>query len=282
MALYFIANTATRILLRIFTKQTQLNPYAASFALTMPTYILMLVYSLHQYDSFLNGLNILIVVLLLLQATFMTYFGKISVVAQKHVDTASFMVLRQISVPVSVVASSLFIGESLTAIQSVGMVLILIGAYVIASNGRTIPVRHIGKHEALVLIYGVFLGLSLVFSRYVQELTSLSTLLVVGSGLETLISAGKAYTENRATAHKNIIVRKDLGLALAIGLLSAVHIVTFFSAAELIDNVSVVSTLSSFRIVTIFLASYFFLKERDSLKIKLLGSGLALIGVVLV
>ncbi len=282
MALYFITNTAARLLVRVFSKNTQLNPYLANLLLTIPTYICMLVFGLITLqDSVFTGMSPAILIVMLLMGIALVYFNKLSLIAQKHVETAPYMVLRQSAVPVSVLLSTIFLAESLNSMQIVGMLVVMSGTYLVASNGGKLKIKHFGRHEVTIVVYGIFLAFYSIITRYIQIETSLSTVLIIGGLLEVIPNA---ITTIKITSVSHILEIKfpEVYLACLIGLFSAMHIVTFWLAVNYAQNIALVSSIGSFRIATIFIGSYVFLKETSNLKIKLTGTLIALIGILLI
>lgn len=281
MALYFIANTAARLLVRVFSKNTKLNPYAANFLLQIPTYIGMFLFGLFTLqDSMFAGISLKILLLLTLLGIAQVYLNKVTLIAQKHVETAPYMVLRQVSVPVSVLLATLFLNESLNTKQIVGMVVIMLGTYLIASNGGKIKIKHFSRYEMMTIGYGVYLAFYSIIIRYVQIETSLSTVLIVGGLLELIPSYVTTHKVSSKISLEKLS-RKEVLLAGFIGLFSAIHIVTFWLAVNYSQNISLVSSVSSFRIVTIFVGSYLLLNEKSDFKLKLAGTLVALVGLLL-
>lgn len=277
MVVYFTANTATRLLVRVFTQTTSLNPYTASFLIMAPTYIVGLVYGVSQQSQpVLQGVTPALIFIVFIVGMLQVVSGRIAITTQKHIETAPYTVMRMIFVPVSILISTLMLGESLSLVQTIGMVSILIGVSVVSTGGRVPHFKHIGHYEALTLINSVFLGAYVVLGRYLIHETSLPTLLIVFGGVELIpliITLLKVpYTKPS---------RLDVSLAAGIGIASAVHIVAFWLAVDLVGNVALVSSLSAFRIVTIFIGSHIILKEKSNLRQKVAGSLLATVGLLL-
>jgi len=277
MALYFIANTAGRLLIRVFTQKTKLDPYSASLAIMAPSYLIGLTYGLTQQEQpLLLGFTPMLAGLVLLVGVMQVLSGKISMITQKHIETAPYIVMRMLFVPTSVLVSTLFLGESLTLIQLAGMISILTGVSIVSTGGKLPHVKHLGRYELLTLANSIFLGVYVIFNRYLIEQTSLSTLMVVFAGLEMiplLLTVAKRPLMKPS--------KMDLKLSLGMGITSVIHIVAFWLAVELVDNVALVSSLSAFRIVTIFIGSYIILKEKSNFKQKVIGSLLATAGLLL-
>lgn len=276
--LYFIANTSARLLVRVFSKHTNLNSYTANLLLAVPTYLGMLVFGLATLEgSLFEGFTPLLLLMILLVSIILVFMSKLTLKAQKHLETAHYMVLRQVSVPASVLISTVFINESLNFLQVIGMIVILSGSYLVATSGGKKHIKHIDRYEIMAIIYGLFLGLFVVASRYFQLQTSLAAMLIIGGAIEMIPSAVFAYMEPSQK-----ISLYEYKLAILIGLASAVHIITFWLAVNNSSNVALVSSIGSFRIVTIFIGSYLILKEKSDLKLKLTGTFIALIGLLLI
>lgn len=277
MALYFIANTAGRLLIRVFTQKTKLDPYSASLAIMAPTYLIGLTYGLTQQEQpLLQGFTPMLAGLVLLVGIMQVLSGKISMITQKHIEAAPYVVIRALSVPTSVLISTLLLDESLTLIQLVGMISILTGVSIVSTGGKMPHIKHLGRYEALTLLNSIFLGAYVIFSRYTIEQTSLPTMMVLFSGIEII---PLLLTIARRPLMKPS--KLDLKLSIGMGMSFAIHIVTFWLAVDLVDNVALVSSLSAFRIVTIFIGSYLVLKEKDNPKQKVVGSVLATVGLLL-
>ena len=277
MALYFIANTMCRLLIRVFTQKTKLDAYSASFAITISTYIVGLAYGLLRLEQpLLQGFTPMAALLVFGVGMMQVFAGKIAVITQKHIETAQYSVIRMLQVPISVVISTLFLGEALTLVQTVGMLSILAGVSIVSTGGKIPRLKHFGRYELLTIANSAFLGVYTVFNRYLIEQTSLSTLMVVWAGIEMiplLATIIKRPTQMPA--------KSDIVLALGIGATAVLNIVAFWLAVAIAGNVALVSSLSAFRVVAIFAGSYLILKEKNNLTPKIIGSLLAVVGLLL-
>ncbi len=277
MALYFIANTVCRLLIRVFTQKTKLYAYSASFAITISTYIVGLAYGLlRQEQPLLQGFTPMVALSVFGVGVMQVFAGKIAVVTQKHIETAQYSVIRMLQVPSSVVISTLFLGEALTLMQTVGMLSILAGVSIVSTGGKIPRLMHFGRYELLTIANSAFLGVYTVFNRYLIEQTSLSTLMVVWAGIEMIPLL--ATIVKRPT---QMPVKSDIVLALGIGATAVLNIVAFWLAVAIAGNVALVSSLSAFRVVAIFAGSYLILKEKNNLTPKIIGSLLAVVGLLL-
>ena len=159
MALYFVANTMCRLLIRVFTQKTKLDAYSASFAITISTYIVGLAYGLlRQEQPLLQGFTPMVALSVFGVGVMQVFAGKIAVVTQKHIETAQYSVIRMLQVPSSVVISTLFLGEALTLMQTVGMLSILAGVSIVSTGGKIPRLMHFGRYELLTIANSAFLG----------------------------------------------------------------------------------------------------------------------------
>lgn len=277
MVLYFIANTAARILTRVFTQHTKLDPYTASLLMSASMYFTGLIYGLFQLSgSLFAGITPGLLALGVLAGVVMTVFAKLNFIAQKHIDTAPFIVMRMLSVPVSVLISTLFLDESLHGAQLIGMLSILVGVSVVATSGKHIFNGRIGRYELLCIACSTVLGIYTIYARMVISQTSLATYTILFMGLEIIPLL--IIVLSRPKIRPN---RKDLRLSIGTGAATAMHVIAFWAAVAVVGNVAIVSSASAFRVVTIFIASYVLLGERKHLNQKLVGSALAVLGLLL-
>lgn len=223
MITYFTANTTSRLLVRVFTQKTQIKPYAASAAVTASSNIGLIIFGLRAANGeIFSAVTPTILFILISIAIMSAYFGKLSMTAQKHVDTASYMVLRQVSVPTSVLISTLTLNEGMEAIQILGMFVILSGSYIVGSGGKRIKISNFGRYQLQILAYGLFLGLYSISARLIEQRTSLSTLLVLGGACEIVIAIQMAWRESKSQYSKS-----DFIYIILIGLGTTVHVVSF-------------------------------------------------------
>ena len=193
--------------------------------------------------------------------------------AQKHIDAGITIVIINIYTPIAIVLSSIFLHEGLKPLQIVGTALLLIALVVIAKKHQISRFRF-DKYFTMMLLGGVLLGILLVAERALQKQTGLSgaTMLSWGAqcfflGIATLFLKSKhTYT------HKEVATIGTFNL-----LSSTAYVVLVYT----VGNLSVVSSVTTFIIVTVFIAAAIFLKEREDLPRKILGSIIAVVGLLL-
>src|SRR3989338_2312200 len=99
-----------------------------------------------------NSLNL--VILTLVCGVFGAAFWVANYAAQKHIDAAVQNIVANIYTPVTIVLSTLFLGEKLNGWQIVGTALLLVAMIVISNKHRTGTFRF-DKYFLLILLSGV-------------------------------------------------------------------------------------------------------------------------------
>lgn len=193
--------------------------------------------------------------------------------AQKHVDAAVTSVVVNIYTPITIFFSSMFLYEGLTNMQILGTALLLIAMFIISKKHHTGRFRF-DRYFIMMISSGIFLAVLLIAERALQKQTGLSgaTMLSWGSqcfflGLATL------FLKSRHT-----YTNKEI---MSMGIFTSLSSVSYVVLVYNVGNLSLVSSITTFKIVTIFVAAAIFLREREHFGRKIVGSIIALIGLLL-
>lgn len=280
MCLYLMANTAARLLTRTLTKTTRLDPYLTGSLIDIPTSVFAALIGLFFMEgSLLSGVTLPLVLLSSVVGVFQILWGRLSVVSQKHIDTTTYTVIRMLVTPVTILLSSVFLHESLSFAQGSGLLLILAGSFVVSSSGRRLKLQRFNRYELYAASTALFLGANTLVSNFLIDQTSFATSMTVFSFLISL--PGLLVSSMRVKQLKRFLTVQDIKLSVALGFTTAIHIASFWGAVAIVDNLSLVSALASFRVITVFAASYVVLSERTGPFQKLAGSSLAVTGLLL-
>ncbi|MCE9549274.1 DMT family transporter [Candidatus Nomurabacteria bacterium] len=194
-------------------------------------------------------------------------------VAQKHIDASVTNIVVNIYTPVTIVLASFFLNEGLTIIQILGTVLLLF-ALVIVSKKHRIGRFKFDKYFLLMLLSGVFLGILLVAERALQKTTGFTGGVMLSwwsqcffLGVATLI-----------TNSRHMYSKQDIAIT---GVLRFLQALSYIILLYLVGNLSVVSSITTFKVVIIFIAAAIFLNEREDLPRKIFGCVVALVGLLL-
>lgn len=200
-------------------------------------------------------------------------FFIISYTAQKHVQVGVQTLINNLSTPIIIILSTVFLHEKLSSIQLVGTVLLLVGIFIVSKRHK------IGKFTFdryfTMLILGTFLlAIDITVERILQKTTGFTagTLLMVWSqclflGIAVIISKSKSqYTF------------EDISIT---GILRFFQAISWAVVVFVVGNLSLVSAVTTFKAVVVFIGAAIFLKERDDIPQKIIGSIIAVIGLLL-
>lgn len=196
-----------------------------------------------------------------------------SYTAQKHVEAGVTTVLGNVNTPVAIILSTAFLGEGLTPIQLFGTGLLLVGIIVVSQKHR-IGRFTFDRYFWLMCGAGAMLGVCLVAERALQLETGF-TAGTLFSWWAQLIALGIATYVARS---RHAYTAQDVTITGVMRFLQSLSwVVLIFT----VGNLSLVASITTFKVVVVFAAAALFLREREDLGRKILGSFIALAGLLL-
>lgn len=272
---YFIAASASPLQRRWLAKNKNADntgQIAFAFQVTLVTIILSL--GLLFFEPFSIKSDLVNVVLFTLICGF---FGSLSYVfsyqSQKHVEAGVSSVISNIYTPVTIILASVFLSEKLTGIQIIGTVILFVGMLVVSNKHRTGKFTF-DKYFLMMLFSGIFLGILIASERYLVKTNGFTTGTML-SWWSTCIFLGLItfFTKNKHTYTK-----KDV---LITGALRFLQNLSWVMLVYTVGNLSIVSSITTFKVVIMFIAGALILNEKDDLKRKIVGSIIAVVGLLL-
>lgn len=221
----------------------------------------------------ITGNVIQLAVLVLICGVMGALFFSSNYYAQKHVDAGLTTVIINIYTPVTIVIASLTLRESLRLTQLLGTVLLLV-AMVLVSKKHRVGRFRFDKYFWIMILSGLALGLVLSAERALMKITGFSAGVLMSWWAQTI---GLAIGAVIFKSHVNYS-KKDI---LITGGLTFLQALSWVLLLLVIGNLSVVSAVTTFKVVVIFVAAAFFLKEREDLPRKIVGSLIAVAGLLL-
>lgn len=272
---YFIAASASPLQRRwLATKKNIDNKGQVHFAfqVTLITVILSLV--LPFFSPFkLEGNGFYLVGLSLVCGIFGAGYFISSYMAQKHVEAGISTLVSNIYTPITIVLAMLFLNEGLTTIQIFGTILLLVGIAIVSKKHR-IGKFKFDKYFMLMVLSGVMLGVCLVAERALMKITGFSA----GTMLSWWAQCAFLGIATIITKNKSEYTKTDITIT---GILRFLQSLSWVILLFVVGNLSLVSAITTFKVIVIFIAAALFLKEREDLPIKILGSVVALAGLLL-
>lgn len=243
-----------------------------AFYVTFITVILSLLLPLFAPFSITGNVSIL-VFLTLCCGIFGAGFFISSYIAQKHVDAGITTLVNNIYTPITILLATVFLNEKLTIIQVFGTILLLISIVFISKKHKLGRFRF-DKYFLLMVSSGIMLGIVLTAERALQKETGFTAGTILSWWSQCGFLGVVAFLSNS----KNSYTLKD---TLITGVLRFLQSLSWVVLIFVVGNLSIVSAITTFKVVVIFIAAAIFLKEREDLPRKIAGSLIAVAGLLL-
>ena len=144
----------------------------------------------------------------------------------------------------------------------------------VVSKKHRIGTFKFDKYFMLMALSGVLLGICLTAERALLKTTGFSAGTMLSWWAQCLFLGIATFV----TKNKNEYSKKDISIT---GVLRFFQSLSWVILLFVVGNLSLVSSITTFKIVVVFIAAALFLKEREDLPRKILGSLIALAGLLL-
>jgi drug/metabolite transporter (DMT)-like permease len=272
---YFIAASASPLQRRwLATNKNPENKGQIHFAFQVAFVTVVLSLLLPLFQPFhVQGSAVYLIGLSVICGIFGAAYFSSSYYAQKHVEAGVSTMVSNIYTPITIVLATLLLNEKLTGIQIFGTVLLLVGIVVVSKK------HHLGrfkfdKYFMLMALSGVMLGVVLTAERALQKMTGFSA----GTMLSWWSQCATLGIVTLLVRSKSQYSLKDISITGGLRYLQSLSYVILLFA---VGNLSFVTAVTTFKVVILFFAGAVFLKEHDDLGRKILGSGIAVAGLLL-
>lgn len=274
---YFVFATWSPLQRRVLAKKTNYNPILIAQKTNLVKILIgTIVFALiPNKGSFVFSKQLWI--LLILSCLFSVIHFVLIYATQKHIDATKTTIIVNVYTPVSILLATIFLGESLTLKQIFGTLLLLLAVVIISIKKIDNKFLKIDKYVLRMLIVGISLGIVLVIERQLMIITGNWNGVFLSwfagfVGLSIVAPLVSKYFAGTRPSNKDVIVTAGLNF---------LQQASWPILVVAVGSFSVVSSVTTFKIVVVFVASYLFLHEKDHLKRKIAGSILALIGLLL-
>ncbi len=273
---YFIAASASPLQRRWLAVERQEGEDSGQVDFAFKVVLISIILSLFIpiFQPFrLSGNIVFLSSLALVCGIFGAGFFISSYVAQRHVDAGITTLVNNIYTPITILLATIFLNEKLNFFQIIGTGLLLLSIILISKKHR-LGKFSFDKYFLLMTLSGVMLGITLTAERALQKTTGFTagTMLSWWSqfaflGFITLVTHSKTKHTIKNTA--------------ITGVLRFFQSLSWVILIFIVGNLSLVSAVTTFKVVVIFIAAAIFLKEREDLPRKIIGSFVAVAGLLM-
>lgn len=271
---YFVSSVGSSLQRRHLSlrRDTDKGQIDFAFRVTLITFVLSFILILFKQPEFNQSFTTIGLLMIVCGI-----FGSISIaaqyVAQRHVEAGLTTLIGNIYTPITIFLSTILLYEGLEPRQIFGTVLLLISVVLVSRKHRLSRWRF-DKYFMLMVLNGVSLAFALIAERSLIKENGITTGTWLSWGAIVLI-LGLAALVAGAKSQYNI---KDTAVTGGIRFLQQLSWVVLVT---IVANLSLVSAITTFKIVLMFVTAALWLHEREDLRRKIIGSFVAVAGLLL-
>jgi len=272
---YFVASTASALQIRSLTKRKDLESSQQVLFTFQIIFILFLGSLAFPFFSqfYLAGGHLNLFLLALACGILGIGANLFSIIAQKHLEAGVTALVTNIYTPITIFLSSILLNEGLTLRQILGTGFLLV-AVVLVSKKHHIGRFRFDKYFLLTLFSGITLAGLIVAERTLQKTTGFSAGTIISWGSQALcLGVVALFMKSRHLYSK--------GEVLGTGVIKFFSATSWVTMVYVVGNLSLVSSISTLKVIFVFVAAALFLNEREDLPRKIFGSVIAVIGLLL-
>ncbi len=272
---FFVVASASPLQRRwLATNKNKDNKGQIHFAFQITFVISILGLFLPFFEKFYISWNIFFIIglSLICGITWGLYFI-FSYISQKYVDAGVSTIVSNIYTPISIILATIFLNERLNYFQIIWTFLLLWGILIVSKKHKIWKFKF-DKYFILMLLSWIFLWILITTERALQKMTGFTagTMLSWWSQCLFLWIATLFSWEKSQYTKKDILITWGLRYLQSLSWVILVFVVW---------NLSLVSSITTFKVVIVFILWAIFLHERDDLKRKVFWSIIAVIGLLL-
>ncbi|MFA5349227.1 MAG: DMT family transporter [Candidatus Paceibacterota bacterium] len=265
----------TTILQRAFLKEEQSNHYSYAIIFQLLVAILIFIYTLfaglNLPDFKEYYINIILMVILYALGNLTMYKG------MQLVEASEKAIIYSSNAIWTMLLAALFLKEQITYLRITGAFFIILSVIIISYKKGSFKFK---KGHILIMLTAVIFGFAFINDIVLLKTIDAASLSVLGFGLPSI--ALFLARPKIAKEFKFFFEKKRLLKIIGAGLFYAAAAVLIKSAYRVGGDASQIAPITQLTIIITVMLAYVFLKEKKSLLKKIIGSVLALIGVLLI
>lgn len=208
-------------------------------------------------------------------------FGIANVTAYRsnaHIDAAQFAILNNFIGVFTVIIAAIFLSERMSMSQLAGVAIVIAAAALVSVKRTTKRTFTISAWSILAIISALITAAALTSEKYLLGHMNVGTYMVIGWGFQTIAMIAIAMGEWHTLRDFD---RTGLIKLSSLGIFRGLQGITFVVAISQ-ANVGLLTSITSYSAVLIFIGGLIFLHERSHVLLRLFGSGLATLGLILI
>jgi transporter family protein len=270
-----LIGSIARILQKVLLKDKDSDPFAFGFVFQITVAFIFLVYTLFTHSlnvPNLSGLTINLIIMTLFYSLGNLFIFK----AFKIAEASEVSIILASSTVWTVIAALFILGENITSNKIIGVIFVVLG--IVAINSSKTKWK-INKGHIFALLGALLIGIAFVNDAFIlnhfQNASSYTLIAFALPAIITLFYSPKSIKKIPFYFNKKILFK-----LLICSFFYALSTITIYEAYKRGGEASIISPISQTSIIFTVIFGYFFLKERDKLLNKIIGTALAFIGIL--
>jgi bacterial/archaeal transporter family protein len=270
-----LASSLTKILQRVLLKNKNSDPFAFSFIFQITVALLLLIYTLCTHSLNIPNLSGLFINLIIM-ALFFSLGNLFTFKACKIIEASELSIIFASSTVWSVIAALFILGESLNVNKITGVILVVLGIVVVNWSKTK---WKFNKGHFFALLGALLFGIALINDAFIlNRFQSVSSYMMIAFAVPAIITL--FYNPKSIKNIPFYLNKKTLFNLLICSFFYALSTITIFEAYKRGSEASIIFPISQISIIFTVIFGYFFLKEKNKLLNKIIGTILAFIGVL--
>lgn len=274
LAISIVTYAASVVLQRVLLKKENSDPIAFSIVFQLITGIIIYFYTIVNGfimpDFSTNWLNFVLMAILYALANVFIFHSL------KLIEASKFTILFSSRVFWTVGAAVFFLKETFSFQQLIGTFLIIVSVIMVSWEKEKI---RLNRGELFAIIGAALFGLAFVNDAFILRSNDVASYLVISFITPALLIW---ITNLKSTKNmKHLVDKTTLPKLLVLSTFYAISGITIFLAYQIGKNAAQIGPLDQIATILIVVFGVFFLKERDYILRKLVGSVVTFVGAFL-
>jgi drug/metabolite transporter (DMT)-like permease len=197
--------------------------------------------------------------------------------ANEQLDAAQFAIITNLEALFVIVLAGTFLGERLSLLQFLGALLLIVAAIDVAVEKTGRRTFRVSQASWIALGACLFVAAGLTTEKALLQEMSFATYVLLAWGAQTL-AVGLFTLRDRNKIKQ--VTRKQFSEMLVLGCLRLGAALSGVAVITRVD-ISIVASVRSYKPILIFIGALIFLSEKRDFKRRLIGAGLATLGLLL-
>lgn len=273
-----VSFSVATILQRVLMRKQESDPIAYAIVFQLMVAFMIWLYGFVFHDMSLPNGIIRLLPFLVVMCSLYTFSNIFNFTALKELDASKFVVIFSSSGIFTVIASTIFLGESLNFRQLIGALFIFIGTYFVATKNK--EKFQLSKYEIIALLGAVAFGVANTNDRYILQYFNLYPYLTISFLVPPLLIA-LIYPKHikGVLVFRKVEILKPL---VAFSFFFGLSALTFFAALQTTTNSSQLVMINKSSVILTSILSIILLKEEENLTRKILGALVSFFGLILI